>query len=243
MSSNRTAKGGTSRIRLMADEDGLMQHKQLGEGGYGQVFLASLDNEEGNGCTKIALKRVCHSSAVPAAALREIALMSSATADSDRCIGCLAVHARADWIAMELSDGGDMEGFLKNHPPHTVNQEVKIDFMKQAMAGLADLHSKGVIHRDLKPANILCTYTTHQQEGTELTLLLGQVKLADFGLSRSFSEDVPHKMGGKTPTGTLNYRAPELWMKADTIGAGVDGKPSCDLLYLINHSPTIIPQL
>ena len=44
--------------------------------------------------------------------------------------------------------------------------------MRQALEGLIFLHSKGILHRDVKPENILVD-------------LSGNIKIADFGLSKN----------------------------------------------------------
>lgn len=48
------------------------------------------------------------------------------------------------------------------------------DITHQILSGIDFLHSERVIHRDLKPQNILVTSR-------------GEVKIADFGLSRIYS--------------------------------------------------------
>lgn len=66
-------------------------------------------------------------------------------------------------------------------------------------------HGNGIIHRDIKPANIMV--------GSD-----GAVKVADFGLAKSFnSGHVSLTMTGHV-MGTLNFMAPEALM----LGSGVD---------------------
>jgi serine/threonine protein kinase len=52
-----------------------------------------------------------------------------------------------------------------------VNPFVSLQILRQALAGLHDIHECGIIHRDLKPANIFISTT-------------GDVKLGDFGLAK-----------------------------------------------------------
>ena len=54
-------------------------------------------------------------------------------------------------------------------------------FLYQMLAGIADCHMKRIIHRDLKPANILL-----DKEGKS-TNYIDNLKLADFGLARTYS--------------------------------------------------------
>ena len=66
-----------------------------------------------------------------------------------------------------------------------------IHVFHEVLCGLAYAHAQGIIHRDIKPENILLWRD-------------GQVKIADFGVSR-FAEPATHT----TVTGTPSYRAPE----------------------------------
>jgi serine/threonine protein kinase len=78
--------------------------------------------------------------------------------------------------------------------------------MHQILNGIAFLHSKRVLHRDLKPQNILVNHR-------------GEVKLADFGLSRLYGTPIkPY-----TPkVVTLWYRAPEILLGCEEYSTGVD---------------------
>ncbi|CAH2017604.1 unnamed protein product [Acanthoscelides obtectus] len=79
-------------------------------------------------------------------------------------------------------------------------------YMKQLIEALAYLHSHRILHRDLKPQNLLVDKEGH-------------IKLADFGLSRSFS--LPTRTYTHEVV-TVWYRAPELLLGARMYCTGID---------------------
>src|SRR5262249_20355912 len=67
------------------------------------------------------------------------------------------VHEGCPYIVMEYLNGEDLGHVLVRRgplPPDTV-----IDYMAQALRGLAHAHEKGVIHRDIKPTNLFLVDT------------------------------------------------------------------------------------
>ena len=75
-----------------------------------------------------------------------------------------------------------------------ISETVRI--VGQIASGLAVAHARGLIHRDIKPANIW------------LEAPSGRVKILDFGLARSQSEQAQLTVSG-TILGTPAYMAPE----------------------------------
>src|SRR5262249_54747063 len=106
------------------------------------------------------------------------------------------------FMALEYVEGRNLREFLdKKGPPETL---VALSIMRQIAAALQRAGELGVIHRDIKPENILLTRR-------------GEVKVADFGLSRVLSEAGPALNLTQTgmTMGTPLYMSPEQ----------VEGKP------------------
>lgn len=69
------------------------------------------------------------------------------------------------------------------------------------------MHEKHLIHRDIKLSNLLYTQR-------------GMLKLADFGLSRNYADELQSEL---TPNvASLWYRAPELLLGAKSYGLAID---------------------
>jgi serine/threonine protein kinase len=96
------------------------------------------------------------------------------------------------FMALEWLPGGTLEDRLADGPlPPGETHRVAAGMA----AGLAHLHSRGLVHRDLKPANVL-----FDEEG--------RVKLGDFGLARSTAGAGTLTDAG-TVLGTAAYISPE----------------------------------
>jgi serine/threonine-protein kinase len=81
----------------------------------------------------------------------------------------------------------------------------------QVAAALAALHEAGIIHCDVKPENVLVLQ--QRAWGT-----LPQVKVIDFGVSRSVDEPLPDDA---SIAGTPAYMAPEQWKGRPSIASDV----------------------
>jgi serine/threonine protein kinase len=92
---------------------------------------------------------------------------------------------------MEYLGGGS----LRHRMQRGVTPDMAFALLRQAAAGLAQVHRCGFVHRDVKPENIL-------MRGT------GQLALADFGVAAARGDaDAPVPIGRLI--GTASYTAPE----------------------------------
>jgi serine/threonine-protein kinase len=105
------------------------------------------------------------------------------------------------YYAMEYLDGIDLEELVRRDGPQEPSCVVQI--LEQIAGALSEAHAAGLIHRDIKPANvILC-----DRGGVP-----GFAKVVDFGLVKSFRDDVPETLGVtkiNSIMGTPLYMSPE----------------------------------
>ncbi|KAJ6155574.1 Protein kinase byr2 [Penicillium chermesinum] len=83
-------------------------------------------------------------------------------------------------IFLEYVPGGSIATMLKQY--NTFQEPLVKNFVRQILAGLAYLHSEGIIHRDIKGANILVDNK-------------GGVKISDFGISKRV--EATHLLGAR----------------------------------------------
>jgi len=98
------------------------------------------------------------------------------------------------FFVMEYVAGTDLRRLMKKQE---LDSGQALAVVSQVCEALRAAHEQGVIHRDIKPENVLVT--------TE-----GQIKLADFGLSRPVDEDHSRRFTMTNMVmGTPDYMAPE----------------------------------
>ncbi len=107
--------------------------------------------------------------------------------------------------------------------------------MCQALDALSHAHAKGFVHRDIKPGNLLVS-----RAGRKL-----RVKLADFGLAKSFQAG---GLSGMTfqgdVRGSLPYIAPEQLLDCGSAQPAADLYSAGATLYrlLAGHAPYEFPK-
>ncbi|KAL3277345.1 hypothetical protein HHI36_012696 [Cryptolaemus montrouzieri] len=178
-----------------------------GEGTYGVVYKAKNKLTGKN----VALKRIKlekfynkgDSEGVPSTAIREICLLKNLKHSS--IVELLDVMYSTDKLYL-VFEYLDLD--LKNIwiTQKSLSRELIRSYMKQLVEGMAYLHTRTILHRDLKPQNLLIDREGH-------------IKLADFGLSRSFS--LPTRTYTHEVV-TMWYRAPELLLGSKIYCTGVD---------------------
>lgn len=114
----------------------------------------------------------------------------------------------------------DLEKVIRNTSIFISPSDTKCYF-KQILSGMEFCHSHFILHRDLKPSNLLIN--SH-----------GLLKLADFGLARSFG--TPVAMTSKVITS--GYRPPELLYGSKYYSAAVDiWSVGCIFLEIVTRTP------
>ncbi len=151
--------------------DDFLVLRRLGQGGMGQVYLA----EQISLRRKVALKILRPDLAANATSLQRFKAEALAVARATHA-NIVQIYAvkEADsvhFMALEYVEGRNLRQYLEKKGPPEIFFALSI--MRQVAAALQRASELGIIHRDIKPENILVTRK-------------GEVKVADFGLSRVF---------------------------------------------------------
>ncbi|KAL1900456.1 Cyclin-dependent kinase catalytic subunit [Ceratocystis pirilliformis] len=199
--------------------------EKVGEGTYGVVYRA---RDLQNGGRIVALKKIrleAEDEGVPSTAIREISLLKEMR-DPNIVRLFNIVHADGhnlylvfEFLDLDLkkyieslpqSDGGRgkalPEGSSEVLRHMGLGPAVVKKLMWQLCQGVKYCHMHRILHRDLKPQNLLIDCD-------------GNLKLADFGLARSFG--VPLRTYTHEVV-TLWYRAPEILLGGRQYSTGVD---------------------
>ncbi|PWN88282.1 Pkinase-domain-containing protein [Acaromyces ingoldii] len=195
---------------------------QVGEGTYGQVFKA---RGEKTGVV-VALKKIRMESekdGFPVTAMREIKLLQGLRHPNVVRLHEMMLSKNSIYMVFEYLEH-DLNGILSQ--PTVLFEPCHLKSLaSQLLSGLAYLHHRSILHRDLKGSNLLLNNA-------------GVLKLADFGLARSYMK---RKRGDYTNrVVTLWYRPPELLLGATQYGAAVDvWGAGCIFLELFTRKPVL----
>ena len=183
----------------------------LGEGGMGLVFEA----EDTDLLRPVALKVVRPELAGSTQAAQRFTLEARAMAalKHDHIVTIYQVGQvrGVPFLAMEYLQGMSLYRWFERGRKPSLDLMLRLG--REMAAGLAAAHKRGLIHRDIKPANIW------------LEAPIGRVKILDFGLARSETQDV-HITNPGIDSGFPGVHGP---------GAGArrrSATPSCDLFSL-----------
>lgn len=136
--------------------------------------------------------------------------------------GVLAVDGiDTPWLAMEFVPGArTITGFAQER---ILDHRARVSLIREAIAGIAAAHRRGVIHRDLKPANLLV-------DGR------GRARVIDFGIARQIAGprgDLTATTPGQV-VGTVPFMAPEqVGGDADAVDVRTDIYATGVVLHLL----------
>jgi serine/threonine-protein kinase len=171
--------------------------KILGRGGMGIVWLARDDELERN----VALKFL------PDLMIQDRAVFDQLKREAKRCLELTHPHIvrihdfihdeRSGCISMEYIDG-EMLSNLRAEKEQKVFQPDEIaTWTSQLCDALNYAHNEAkIVHRDLKPANLMVSQR-------------GDLKVSDFGISRSLSDSMSRLTMEQGRSGTLAYMSPQ----------------------------------
>ena len=156
----------------------------LGEGAYGEVWLAREDKTG----RQVAVKFYTHRRGLDWSLLSREVEKLAMLYTSRNIVRLIDVgwHADPPYYVMEYLERGSLEARLKDGP---LEADEAVRIIQSICQALVHAHGRGVLHCDLKPANVLLDASF-------------EPRLCDFGQSRLSNEQDP-------ALGTLFYMAPE----------------------------------
>lgn len=183
--------------------DNFVKIEKIGEGTYGVVYKAK-DKLTGK---LVALKKIrleTESEGVPSTAIREISLLRELTHPNivqlfDVVDGDNHLYLVFEFLQQDLKK-------LLDSVKGGLDQALVKSYLYQLLKAISFCHLRCILHRDLKPQNLLIDREGH-------------IKLADFGLARTFGVPVrtyTHEIV------TLWYRAPEILLGTKFYSNAVD---------------------
>src|SRR5687768_4282469 len=145
----------------------------LGEGGMGVVVEAYHELLD----QRVAVKLLYQEGADREAKSRLLLeARSAAKLQSEHVARVIDVDVGGDglpFIVMELLEGADLCQIADSRG--ALPRWLVVDYMLQALEGLAHAHGRGIVHRDLKPSNL---FLANRLDGTQI------IKILDFGISK-----------------------------------------------------------
>ncbi|CAN4121792.1 unnamed protein product [Withania somnifera] len=195
----------------------------LGDGGFGAVYYGKLKDGR-----EVAVKRLYeHNCKRMEQFVNEIEILTRLRHNNLVTLyGCTSRHSRELLLVYEYIPNGTLADHLHGdrEKDGSLTWPVRLNIAIETAGALAYLHASDIIHCDVKTNNILLDQNF-------------SVKVADFGISRLFPNDVSHI--STAPRGTPGYIDPkyhecyQLTSKSDVYSFGVV------LVELISSMPAL----
>lgn len=207
-----------------------MLERNLGEGGFGEVWLARHQT-----LSERRVFKFCFRADRVRSLRREVTLfrlLKERVGEHPNIVRVLEVCFEQPpyYLEMEYAEGQDLAAWCAAQGgANRVSVETKLELVAQVADALQAAHQAGVIHRDVKPANILIaecgvrsSESPARNQGFELRASNLVAKLTDFGIGQVVSEECLAGItragftqtlvaeGGASQSGTQLFMAPEL---------------------------------
>jgi serine/threonine protein kinase len=174
--------------------------QQIGEGGFGSVFMAE---QEKPVARKVALKIIklgMDTKAVIArfeAERQALAMMEHP--NIARVLDAGATETGRPYFVMELCKGDPIADYCDKN---NLSIRERLELFAQVCRAVQHAHTKGIIHRDIKPSNILVS----TQDGRS------HAKVIDFGIAKATASKLTERTlftEHRALIGTPEYMSPE----------------------------------
>lgn len=223
MGAASTSNGTTFGIPREVDRKSLTMLSKLGNGAFGDVWKAHLDESESGVPGFTVAVKVCSDLGGPGEAeiVKEAAIMAQVPLHRNVVPLIGVVSAGSPLLLIEsICDNGSLLAYLKNCKPKPGNLDGttvadsnapltlhgKLQAATDVARGMAHLGSCSFVHRDLAARNILVTAANVMQ-------------IADFGLSRAFSGSADYYKSSKG-------QFPIRWTAPEAMESGKFGRKS-----------------
>ena len=192
-----------SETRREGEGDMIGRYKllqQIGEGGFGTVFLAEQSQPVKRQVALKVIKPGMDSKEVIArfeAERQALALMDHPHIAKVHDAG--TTEGGRPYFVMELVHGVPITKYCEEHDLDT---RARLELFTDVCAAIQHAHQKGIIHRDVKPSNILVSL----QDGKPM------VKVIDFGIAKAIGVELTEKTFvtlHDRMMGTPQYMSPE----------------------------------
>jgi len=165
---------------------------EIGEGGFGRVYLAYDPSVDRRVAIKILNTQPCQEM------LNQFRAEAKTTGNLSHknivTVYDFGEHQGIPFLVMELLEGENLDEAIRTRKQ--ISLITKLQLLHQTAEGLHYAHEMGVIHRDVKPANIMLLPT-------------GSVKIMDFGIANLVNWSITKQTSRNSITGTTRYMAPE----------------------------------
>src|SRR6266481_3595075 len=173
--------------------------KILGRGGMGVVWLARDEQLESLVAIKLLPENLCHDQASLEALKRENKLGLHLAHPNIVRIYDFQRDDNAAAISMEYVDGATFSEVRSTKPTRVFDPADLHPYIEALCDALNYAHNRErIVHRDLKPRNLMLN--SH-----------GDLKIADFGISRTISDSMIVLTGMRGSTGSPPYISPQQW--------------------------------
>lgn len=195
---------GTTNWRLI---------RKLGEGGFGEVWLAEHSKLKQSRVFKFCFKadRIRYLQ-------REVTLfrvLSQASGVHPNLVGIHEVNLDQPpfYLVMDYAEGADLGAWVQNSGGlEAIPLTSRLEIVAQTAEALDAAHAKGVLHRDVKPSNIIVSGTLEKPSVKVTDFGIGQITSAEVlaGVTAAGLTQTLLNVSSSSQTGSHLYLAPEL---------------------------------